>query len=156
MALDPKPSTSLLVVLGASEFPRISLKSSTAFERAASSIYRYFLSGIGFGLLIENCFPFFNSEYDPNTLDDQITIRLQTRMQQLQVAGNPAADLVVYYVGHGSFDEQKRYYLALRSTRQENQSVSSLRVETLMTTLHSVAGGLRKYVIIDAKAHPVV
>jgi hypothetical protein len=146
----PQPGSTLLVTLGASKFPRIKLKSSTAFDRAATSVYLYFASSIGFGLPVENCFLFFDSPYDPNTLDEQITILVRTRMQQLEFARTPAENLVVYYVGHGSFDEQKRYYLALQSTRQENQSVSSLRVETLMTTLNYVAGNIRKYVIIDA------
>jgi Caspase domain len=144
------PRTTLLVVLGASDFPRGKLRSSKAFKHASNSVCFYFLSNIGFGLPIENLFGFFNSEYDQNTLDDEITTRLKTRVQQLQAAGMAATDLIVYYVGHGSFDEQKRYYLALRSTREENQSVSSLRIESLMTTLNNVGHALRKYVIIDA------
>jgi len=148
--LDSDPETTLLVVLGASEFPRINIKSSKAFEYAAKSVCSYFASGIGFRLPIENLFYFFNSPYGPDTLDDQITTRLRTRVQQLEAAGRPARDLILYYVGHGSFDEQKRYILTLQSTREESQSVSSLRVDVLMTTLNSVGHTLRKYVIIDA------
>lgn len=142
------PRSTLVVVLGASEFPRSRLKPSKAFREASESLCSYFLSG--FELPIENLFAFFDSGYDPDTLDDQLATRLTNRMQQLDTAGTPAMDLIVYYVGHGSFDEQRRYYLALRSTREENQSVSSLRFEALNTTLNTVGRSLRKFVIIDA------
>jgi hypothetical protein len=136
------------LVLGASKFPRATLQSSKAFEKAATSVAVYFLRG--FDLPIETFFWFFDSVYEPNALDDQIATKVRTRIQQLQTGPNPATDLIVYYVGHGSFDEQRRYYLALKSTRDENQSVSSLHVDALMVTLGRVAGDLRKFVIIDA------
>jgi hypothetical protein len=146
----PAPDTTLVIVLGASQYPRTSLKSSKAFKSAAETICLYFLSNYGFGLPLENLLYFFDSPYDPNTLDDQITTGVLTRIQQLQTIGTAPRDLVVYYVGHGSFDEHRRYVLALQSTRDENQSVSSLRVEALMTTLNQVTKSLRKFVIIDA------
>ena len=99
---------------------------------------------------LENFFTFFDSSYDPSTLDDQITTSIQRRMLQLKAAGTPAEDLVVYYVGHGSFDEHHKYYLALKSTRKENQSISSLRVDSMMITLNNIGRDLRKYIIIDA------
>jgi hypothetical protein len=144
------PKSTILLILGASKFPRALFAPSEAFEKAAVSLATYFQSNIGYKLPPESLISFFDSDYDPNTLDDQITTRIRTRVQQLRAAGTPARDLIVYYVGHGSFDEQRRYYLALKSTREENQSVSSLRVESLMVTLDHLGNELRKYVIIDA------
>lgn len=146
------PATTLAVTLGASEFPRAKniLKSTTAFQRAHEDMFLYLTSSRGYGLPLENALVFFDSPYDPNTLDDILGIRLRQRIEQLQAQGRPPLDLIVYYVGHGSFDEQRRYYLALKTTRSENQSISSLRMETLMRTLDNIGLDLRKYVIIDA------
>lgn len=150
MRTEHSPNSTLLLILGAKDFPRSDLSSSEAFFNAAASISTYFLSDAGFQMPLENFFTFFDSSYDPSTLDDQITTSIQRRMLQLKAAGTPAEDLVVYYVGHGSFDEHHKYYLALKSTRKENQSISSLRVNSMMITLNNIGRDLRKYIIIDA------
>jgi hypothetical protein len=107
MSVEFGPESTLLLLLGAKTFPRTKLTPSEAFGKAADALTNYFLSDIGFQLPKENFFDFFDSEYDPNTLDDQITTLITTRIVQLRDAGTPARDLIVYYVGHGSFDEQR-------------------------------------------------
>jgi hypothetical protein len=145
--VESRPHTTLLVVLGASEFPRSSLKPSRAFLAAADSIQDYFVNG--FGLPIENSCSFFNSLHEPSALDDGIADWLEFRKRQLAVSGNPVQDLIVYYVGHGSFDEEQHYYLALQSTKDDNKSVSSLRLGQFMKRLGKDRF-VRKYLIIDA------
>ncbi|MBY3366504.1 caspase family protein [Rhizobium laguerreae] len=144
------PDTTLLLILGAEEFPNAGLQGSIAFANAVRSILTYFLSPYGYRLPQENVIYFFDDELDPSALDRTIRVELTASLARLTAKGTPATDLIVYYVGHGSFDEDRQYFLALRSTDSKNQGISGLKVGPLMRSLNGVAGSLRKYVILDA------
>lgn len=146
--LPPSPATTLVVILGASDWPDMpALHKSGGFTSSAEGIRKYFLSQ--FKLPYENLLWLFDAKEDPNSLDKRISDFLKKRIKDLQSSSNPARDLVVYYTGHGEFDNSKEYYLAIQSTRKDNPLVSSIQVKNLATTLQE-ARFLRRYIIVDS------
>ncbi len=123
---DPSPQTTLLILLGASEWPfSPEFQSSGAFANAARRVKAYFL----------NLRPF---EF------------LQQRMAVMKAMGNPARDLLLYFIGHGGFvGRDADFYLAIRRTRMESPRASGIDMMSLADTLTERARHLRRIIILD-------
>jgi endonuclease G len=142
------PKRVLLVLLGATEFPRRLDLSSPTFAKSHAALRDWLLDEAhGPMVVAEDCLCLFDSVLSwpdqETTLADWLTERTATE---------PApTDLIVHYVGHGGFrDESRDYYLAIRATRAENAFYSSIMVDSLWRTLRSGARRLRRFLIIDA------
>ena len=147
----PSPQTTLLILLGASEWPMFPLlPSSKAFANAAQTLKAYFLNPRGFGLPAENLLDLFDSEKYAGELDEEISQFLERRLIDLKKAGNSATDVILYFVGHGGFiGPDADFYLAIRLTRIGNPRSSGLQVTALADTLKDSARLLRRIVILD-------
>jgi hypothetical protein len=137
-------------MLGASEFPDSRLEGSVAFSNAAHGFSNYLLNESGFCLSAENLLPLFNSNYSPDAIDESIHDFLTKRLNEAEASGQPISDLIVYYVGHGFFDENQSYRLAIQKTRDRNLQVSSLAMTALNTTICGAAPQVRTYFLLDA------
>ena len=93
----------------------------------------------------------FDSDDNPVTIAERIDNFLKNRIQQMKASGNPGRDLLVYYVGHGDFDENRNYYLAIRYTQKDRPLISSIQVNSsgLANALRR-ARFLRRIIIVDA------
>jgi hypothetical protein len=144
------PRRTLFVALGAHYYPDSILTSSTSLLKASDKVVKYFLAEDGFGLPHENHLNLFDAPSEPNSQDRQIASWIAERSAALELNGTPATDLILYYVGHGGLDDNDRYYLALKTTRDSNRGISSLKIDDLGPTITSSARTLRTYLIIDA------
>jgi hypothetical protein len=138
----------LLVLLGASEFPRRSDLSSPIFAASHVAV-RDWLLDKAHGPMVEgdDCLDLFDS---PRSWPDQ-EAELADWLKDRIATQPPPTDLLVHYVGHGGFrDESRDYYLAIRATRAENAFFSSIMVDSLWRTLRSGARRPRRFLIIDA------
>src|ERR1700688_4534434 len=97
LRLPPSASTTLVVVLGASEFPDSKfLRSFPEFKKAAFEFLNYILDEDGFGLPRDNLRSFFDLRMDPNTLDANLSAFIRERRMASQTARLPIRDLIVY------------------------------------------------------------
>ena len=140
----PSPQTTLVVLLGASEWPYFpELQGSVAFANTIQGVRNYFLSPHQFGIPPENLLDLFNSSKSSDELDEAIG-------QFLKTAGKAARDVLLYFVGHGGFvGRDSDFYLATRRTRADNPRVSSILMVTLADTILNSARHLRRYIILD-------
>ncbi len=147
----PSPQTTLLILLGASEWPFApEFQGSEAFAKAAQRLRAYFLNPRPFGLPPENLLDLFNSDQSADELDVAISQFLGQRVAALRVAGHPARDLLLYFVGHGGFvGRDSDFYLAIRRTRMDNPRASGLQMMSLADTLTERARHLRRIIILD-------
>jgi tetratricopeptide (TPR) repeat protein len=148
---DPGPARTLAVLLGAGWFqhaPR--LAQGAAFEASGRDFRDYLLAQEGLGLPRENVSWLFD---DSRSAADQLTALgdfLERRCLELKAGGTPAADLIVYYVGHGLFcGPERTYHFAIRATDERREGVTSLRVGELAQTLNDRARFLRKFLLLD-------
>jgi tetratricopeptide (TPR) repeat protein len=141
-----RPETTLAIILGASEFPYSSehYPPMLSFENSAEDFRKYLLSATEFGLPQKNLLNLFDTEKTAPQIDIVISEFLQRSAKQ-------ARDLLIYYVGHGSFTGPNQdYYLALRSTTYSNPGISSLRMVDLARRLREDARDLRRFLILDS------
>lgn len=135
----------LAIILGASQFPlSASLTNHVAFERSAVEFTEYLVAKDGFSLNAENLLWLFDADLPPNELDKEISRFLAARTSEGVVS-----NLIVYYVGHGSFEDD-HYFLAIRTTRDDNRELSSLGLRHLARTLSRQASRLRVFALLDA------
>lgn len=138
----------LLVMLGASEFPRRLDLSSPAFMKSHAALRDWLLDNAhGPMVASEDCLDLFDS---PRSWPDQEAELADWLIDRTATQPGPT-DLIVHYVGHGGFrDESRDYYLAIRATRAENPFYHSIMVDSLWRALRSGARQLRRFLIIDA------
>ena len=119
--LSPTPETTLVIILGASEFPKIkSFDPNPAFADSARDFRRYLLAKAGFALPSANLLDLFDASDSTADIDEQVADFLQARSQSLKRADKKPLDVLVYYVGHGGFVNDggsRDYFLTLASTR---------------------------------------
>src|SRR5579859_5450037 len=100
----PLPHTTLLILLGASEWPHSpEFQSSEAFTNAARGLKEYFLDQHGFGIPPINSLDLFNSSKSADEIDEEISRFLDQRISAMKASGDAARDVLVYFVGHGGF-----------------------------------------------------
>src|SRR6266852_7878683 len=129
MAVDvlTTPETTLVILLGAREWPHWPDLDSEAFANSAKEIASYFLQR--FHLPKENLCDLFDSEQSADDIDEAIHQFLNTRMAEMKVSNQAARDVLVYFIGHAGFAEATwDYYLAIRRTRERNPAISGLRI----------------------------
>ena len=148
---DPTPQTTLVILLGASEWPDSpDFPGSPAFANVARDFREYLLNPQQFGLPEENILDLFDTEHGPEKIDQAIRQFLDERIVVMQQAGMPPRDLLFYFAGHGGFwGKRSEYYLAVRRTSSDRPYVSGIRVESLATTLTDRARYLRRLIILD-------
>lgn len=145
----PSPTTTLVILIGASEWPQAEVfRKSEAFAHAAQLMREYFL--VKFGLPVGNLLDLFDTNKSYDELDEEISNFLLTRNEELKAAGTPVRDVIIYYVGHGGFaDRSYDYYLAIRRTRKTNPLASSISIKSLALNLKENARFIRRIIILD-------
>jgi hypothetical protein len=147
----PSPRTTLVIVLGASEWPYSpDFEQAQAFADSARDLAGYFLAPHHFNLPAENLLNLFDSRRSSDDIDIEIGKFLSRRVAELSEACTGARDLLIYFTGHGGFaGGGSSFYLAIRRTRRENRIASSIPIASLAHTLREKARQLRRFVILD-------
>ena len=136
------PGRSLLVLLGASEFPKSGLGGAAAFSETRRRLLGYF----GKQMHVANdVLDLFDTKKAWGDIDSELASWLTAQR------ATPGANLFVIYVGHGGFrDLAHEYYLAIRSTARDNAYYTSIPFEGLTIRLRSSAAQLRRFIILDS------
>ena len=103
----PSSETTVAVVLGASEYPRHDDWSNPVLGASARAVLDYLKSPTGLGLTEAQTLDLFDAG---GAAPDQ----LNQIEEFLLAAGQGARDLIVYYVGHGDFDDYDHRIEGLR------------------------------------------
>ncbi len=146
---NPSQST-LLIILGASEFPHSNYTGSEAFKRAADATIGYFLASDGFNLNENNFCWLFDSDLEPVGMLNHISMFIQERKVELEKAGIIPTDIIFYYIGHGAFDKSDNYCLILKNTTPAFLASSSIPITSLSELISNNAKWMRSIVILDA------
>jgi tetratricopeptide (TPR) repeat protein len=151
MALESFPNNVLVVILGASEWPKApEFKKSQAFTNSAKKLRDYFLDRKKFGLPEDNLLDLFDSDLSYDEIDETIEKWIAERVPRDDQSAQSFSDLVVIYIGHGGFvNGHEEYFLAIRRTRANNPGASSIPITALARTIKEQARYLRRYIILD-------
>ncbi|WP_189092900.1 hypothetical protein [Deinococcus ruber] len=102
--------------------------------------------------------PFVDSERDVlnlfdteiSALDQNFRLRSFLREREAEQEQRPT-DLIIYYVGHGSFGyNNNEYFLTLRTTLADDPYTFSFSLRALANILRTHARTMRRYLILDA------
>src|SRR5438093_239064 len=131
---DPTPQTTLVVLLGASEWPEvqeIDNPNPETFVRSAADLRGYLLDQQCFSLPTENLLDLFDKDLSSDQTVEKIELFLKQRISEMTASGDAPRDLLVYFIGHGVFADNDQYYLTLRSTRGTNIMASAMHIKSL-------------------------
>lgn len=145
----PTPETTLVVLLGASEWPRwTDLDASNAFSQSAQGVINYFLNT--FHLPQANLLNLFDADKSADDIDNIVDQFLHRRIKGTKKPYQNIRDVLVFFIGHAGFVEGSLdYYFALRRTRKNNPELSGLQVASFARTLRKHTRDLRLMLILD-------
>jgi hypothetical protein len=138
----PAAATTIAVLLGASEYPQKPEWSNPVLGTSARAFRDYLLSPEGFALTPGQILDLFDA--DTGSADQLFQVK-----EFLKAAGAQVRDLVVYYVGHGVFDNGE-YCLGIRATRRDHEFLTTIDSRKLARIIREGFGQRRIYVILDS------
>jgi PAN domain len=140
----------LAIVLGASEWPSYpDFHAAPSFRRSANDIVDYLRSQNGLNIPSRNVKVLIDSFDDAPELLRQMHDFIRRRSGDLSQRGTPAADLFLYYIGHGGFGDNDAFFLSIRSTEEDDPLATSITAESLGRLIRDRAAGLRTYLVLD-------
>jgi WD40 repeat protein len=83
--------------------------------------------------------------FDKNDLTHDIVAKIQGFVRSQK----SLTDIIIYYCGHGDFLDNRKYYLTLRGTRENQEATTGLLFDSFAHDLESVLNGKRTYIILD-------
>jgi hypothetical protein len=142
-----QPERLLAVFLGASTYEESpNLADGSAFYNSANDLRNYLRNT--YAVPRKNIKWLFDDSHSPSDQLNELARFLSERCAALKVAGTPAEDLLIYYVGHGLF-AREQYCLAIRATKENNEAFSSIRGADLAGVAKEYARLLRRFLIFD-------
>jgi Caspase domain len=140
-------SKTLAIILGASQWEDYpTLDGSPSFEKSASYFSSYLCSYRGLRLPPLNICNLFDQKMPPDAMIKTIKNFIKDKLRN-----NPdISDLIIYYVGHGSYLNDKEYFLAIRSLSQDAKDAGAFKVSYLRDIITEVALEKRTLIILDA------
>ena len=136
----PSPQTTLLILLGASDWPDDDdFRGSSGFAGAVGKVKDYFLQV--YGIPQTHICSYFDDPRNAIEITDDIYSWLE------KVKGG-AKDLIIYYIGHGKHaTNYRQLYLAIRSTKRRDPEGTSLKIDSLVKAVKN--SYLRRYYVFD-------
>ena len=150
-ALPPTTPTTLVIMLGASDWPNSpGFQASQAFAHAARGFRDYVLDPQGFGLPAANLLDQFDVQASASEQLEVLGSFLEQRTQVLKAANQAVRDVLVYFVGHGGFaGPSADFYLLLRRTNARSLRASGMAIDALAEVLREKARQSRRYLLLD-------
>jgi formylglycine-generating enzyme required for sulfatase activity len=138
----PAAETTIAVLLGASEYPQKPAWSNPVLGTSARAFRDYLLAPTGLSLTPGQVLDLFDAA--AGAADQLFQIK-----EFLKKSGTRARDLIVYYVGHGGFDNDD-YYLGIRNTQHDHEFITTIESRKLARIIREGFGRKRVYVILDS------
>ncbi len=120
-----------------------------SFRRSAARVVQYLYDRAGLGLDGELVLDLFD---DPAGAGEQLArIRdtLDKRLRERREDGRPITDVLVYYIGHGTTDDQNHLSLLVQRSSQGLEAETGIKAYDLARTLRLAAPQQRRLVILD-------
>jgi len=128
-----------VILLGASQFPRYpQLSANEAFRRSSRGLLTYLQQVLGVSPLA--CLDLFDGTKGPAEQCDAIAAFLTEQSSRRSV--------IVHYVGHGTFDDQRQHALLCRTSKERNWP-SFLATRHLVHALREHAPDKRMFLLLD-------
>jgi hypothetical protein len=143
----PQAERTRVVMLGGSTYPRNPAFDNPRFRRSAEALRAYFLDPAAFNLSERNLLWLFDSKDGPNEQNDQIEAFLRGAMQGPEE--QRPLDVIIVFIGHGFFDDSRRYYLAVPSFKP-GAAEYSYAFRLLQRTVKEQMRFARKFYLLDA------
>ncbi len=149
--LPPTPPNTLVVLLGASEWPYSpAFASSKAFSNAAKRFTAYLLRPQFFGLPSENLLDLFNSSANASEQLEQMSLFLERRATAMKASQQAVRDVIIYFIGHGGFvGHDSDFYLVHRRTNVDSLRASGISIAALADIVLDKARHVRRYLFLD-------
>jgi tetratricopeptide (TPR) repeat protein len=141
----------LAIVFGASEWPdHPEFHAAPSFRRSASEFIDYLRGQNGLNLSRRNVKVLFDSFDDAPDIVRQMYSFIRDRRKEAAELGRPITDLLIYYIGHGGITfESNAFFMAIRSTHEDDPLATSITAESLGRLIREGASGLRTYLVLD-------
>jgi hypothetical protein len=143
------PDATLAIILGAHEWSMPQMVASQAFLTSAQKIRDYLLSSHFIHLPSEHLLDLFD---DPRTGPDQVVV-LGRWIAEKAVAAHERhseiANVIIYYVGHGSFIGGDEYYLVVRGTEVDYEPQTGILVKSLADCIRKRTRHMRRFILLD-------
>lgn len=139
----PTAESTVAVVLGAGEYPQHTEWTNHVLAASALAVRDYLRSPIGMAMQPGQILDLFDAD---DTAPDQL-VQIENFLRATGTAN--ARDLVLYYVGHGDFDDYKHYCLGIRASARYRK-YTLMKSRELATAVRGAFGQKRIYVIYDA------
>ncbi len=140
------PKKTLAVILGASDWPLADFGGSPSFSNSAKAFRAYLLDDQGFNLPEAQLLDLFDDENPSSEMVVEIGRFLASHSRK-----DHYRDVLVYYVGHGFFNDSDNHYcLAARKSQTDYLGATSLRMADLALCLKNSARHLRRFLFLDS------
>jgi TIR domain len=140
-------NTTLVIILGAGEYPYAPFEASPSFAKSAQALKQYFLDI--FKLPQRNLLDLFDSGVSPDDLQREITRFLKIRIKQMRNVNKSITDVIIYFAGFGGLTQDNDVYLALPYTQEPSSRFSKLLMPLFADTINENARQIRKSFILD-------
>jgi Caspase domain len=141
--IEEAPASAMLVILfGASEFPGLPAWSNPELGASARAFRDYVRDPSGLGIPRRRVLDLFDDEAD----QVEQCLRID---EFLSREGTAASDLILYYIGHGTFDNDE-YCLGIRSTQRGREYLTTIESRKLARSVRDHFRRKRVYLILDS------
>jgi hypothetical protein len=143
--------TTIAVILGASDWSRAGLGKAKSFLKSAAYVQQYLLRNRPDGLGLDPDLVL--SLFDDTAAASVQLARLRDFTREVVLdrrdTHKPIADILVYYIGHGTCDDGNTLYLLVRDTVHGIEAQSSIPTPDLARVLKVAAPQQRRICIFD-------
>ena len=143
------PGTTAAILFGASDWTESGLGLAPAFRRSGKGFLRYLLDPAGLGLDPELILDLFDDSASAGDQLARLRDTLDGLLRERRDEGRPVADIIVYYVGHGTTDEQGHLTLLVRRSRKSLETETGIKAPDLARVLRVSAPQQRRMVVLD-------
>jgi hypothetical protein len=147
-----QPHSTAAIILGAYDWTKAGLARAPSFRRSAHHYHAYLLDRepSGLGLQPDLVLNLFDDRAAANDQLTHIADWLRSWVLECKATGLALTDVLIYYVGHGTFDATSRQlHLLTHSSVQSFEEQTSIGASSLAQVLRLAAPQQRRIVILD-------
>jgi hypothetical protein len=143
------PEATAAIVLGASDWRAAGLSEAPSFRRSAKGVVAWLYDRGGLGLAPDLVLDLFDSPESAGEQLARIRDTLDSWLRDRRARGEPVADVLLFYVGHGHTDERGVLSLLVRDSRRNLEAETGIKAPDLARALRLGAPQQRRLIVLD-------
>jgi hypothetical protein len=145
------PSGTVAIILGAHDWSKAGLSNAPSFRRSAAQLHRYLLNPSPRGLELEPdlVLSLFDDPSPASVQLGRIRDAVRALIRERSSEDRAINDVLIYYVGHGAFDDSGHLHLLVRDSSEGIEAQSSIAALDLAQVMRVAAPQQRRLVILD-------